>query len=90
MSNLKQYNMNTEQFLKEIKGSKFENDLDANNTMARYNLIVSIRDCKLFSKGLKPHRNWKITDVKRYFNVKGNADTIAQKLEQYKVVLNEN
>jgi hypothetical protein len=82
--------MNYEQFLTEIKGSIFEHDLNANNTMARYNLIVSIRDCKLFSKGLKPHRNWKITDVKRYFNLKGNIDTIAQKLEQYKVVLNEN
>jgi hypothetical protein len=82
--------MNYEQFLTEIKGSKFQTDLESNKTMTQYNLIVSIRDCKLFSKGLKPHRNWKITDVKRYFNVKGNADTIAQKLEQYKVVLNEN
>jgi hypothetical protein len=51
------------------------------------NLIKSIRDCKLYSKGIKPHRMWKISDVKWYFGVKGDAGKIAEVLEQYKTLL---
>ena len=86
--------MNKEQFLKEIKGTQFEADfgnaLNINNTetsMAYWNLIVSIRDCKLYSKGIKINRFFKITDVKKYFGVKGGALDISEKLEQYKAVL---
>lgn len=86
--------MNTEQFLKEIKGTQFEadfgNELNVNGaamSKAYWNLILSIRDCKLYSKGIKPHRFWKITHVKAYFGVKGGAQVIAEKLEQYKAVL---
>ncbi len=86
--------MKMEQFLKEIKGTAFEadfaNELNVNGaamSRAYWNLILSIRDCKLYSKGIKPHRFWKITDVKAYFGVKGNAQGIAEKLEQYKAVL---
>jgi hypothetical protein len=86
--------MNKEQFLKEIKGTQFEvdfgNELNVNGapmSRAYWNLIISIRDCSLYSKGIKPHRNWKITNVKWYFGVKGSAITIAEKLEQYRAVL---
>jgi hypothetical protein len=86
--------MKKEQFLKEIKGTQFEadfgNELNVNGaptSKAYWNLILSIRDCKLYSKGIKPHRNWKITDVKWYFGVKGGAQVIAEKLEQYRGVL---
>lgn len=86
--------MNKEQFLKEIKGTQFEvdfgNELNVNGapiSRAYWNLILSIRDCKLYSKGIKPHRNWKITDVKCYFGVKGSAQVIAEKLEQYRELL---
>jgi hypothetical protein len=34
---------------------------------AYYNLLVTIRDLNLYSKGLLPHRHWKITPVKKYF-----------------------
>ena len=88
--------MNEEQFLKEIKGTQFEadfgNDLSVNGapmSRAYWNLIVSIRDCKLYSKGIKPHRFWKITHVKAYFGVKGNAEAIAQKLSQYQEFLTQ-
>lgn len=47
-----------------------------------YNLLVSIRDVKLYSKGLKPHRGWQIGDVKRYFGIKGNVLKIIDQLEQ--------
>ena len=55
--------------------------------MGYYNLLVSIRDCKLYSKGIKPHRNWKITDVKNYFGIKGNAIELYTQLEEIKNLL---
>ena len=86
--------MKKETFLKEIKGTQFEADFGnglnvngAETSRAYWNLILSIRDCKLYSKGIKPHRFWKITDVKRYFGVKGGADIITETLEQYKLVM---
>ena len=86
--------MKKETFLKQIKGTQFEadlsNDLNVNGaptSKAYWNLILSIRDCKLYSKGIKINRFWKITDVKTYFGVKGNAQAIAEKLEQYRGVL---
>jgi hypothetical protein len=86
--------MNKEQFLKEIKGTQFEADFGkelnvngAPTSKAYWNLILSIRDCKLYSKGIKINRFWKINDVKTYFGVKGNAQVIAEKLEQYRGVL---
>lgn len=51
-----------------------------------YNLILSIRDVKLYDKGLKPHRYWKISDVKNYFGVKGSANKIANQLEELKEI----
>ena len=81
-------------FLKAIKGTKFEADFGSQMSVngspmshAYWNLIVSIRDCKLYSKGIKPHRAWKISDVKWYFGVKGNANQIAERLEQYRDLL---
>lgn len=47
-----------------------------------YNLILSKRDCILYSKGLKPHPNWKIMDVKRYFGIKGSASEMAEQLSE--------
>ena len=54
------------------------------NPMPRgyWNLICSIRDVSLYSKGIKPNRMWKISDVKYYFNVKGNAKTIETYLRE--------
>lgn len=40
-------------------------------SIAYYNLVVSIRDVKLFSKGIVPHRNWRLRNVKQYFGIKG-------------------
>jgi hypothetical protein len=88
--------MEMEKFLKEIKGTQFESDFGnelnvngAQTSRAYWNLIISIRDCKLYSAGIKPHRAWKISDVKWYFGVKGNAVQIAQKLKEYKDLITE-
>ena len=47
-----------------------------------WNLILSKRDCSLYSKGIKPHRHWKITDVKKYFGIKGSASEMAIQLDE--------
>ena len=66
---------------------KFLQDAKANQQMAMFNLICSKRDVKLWAKGIKPHRRWKISDVKWYFGMNGNAETLATKLDTlYKVI----
>ena len=42
-----------------------------------YNLMVTKRDVNLYLHGLKPHRGWKIADVKAYFGLKGGKQKIA-------------
>lgn len=88
--------MKLEQMIKAINGTKFQADLGKTINVnggvmpvGYWNLIISIRDCKLYSKGLKPHRNWKISDVKWYFGVKGNTQSIAEVLEKYKTLLTQ-
>lgn len=56
-------------------------------SLGYWNLICSIRDVKLFSHGVKIHRLWKFTDVKKYFGVKGDAHKIAQQLEELKELM---
>ena len=88
--------MKLEQMIKAINGTQFQADLGKSikvNTgqmpVGYWNLITSIRDVKLYSHGIKPHRMWKITDVKWYFGVKGNAQQIAEVLEKYKHLLTQ-
>ena len=49
-----------------------------------YNLVVSIRDVKLFISRMKPHRHWKFNDTKKYFGLKGNKHKVLEQLEQLK------
>jgi len=66
---------------------KFLQDAKTNQQMAMYNLICSKRDVKLWAKGIKPNRHWKISDVKWYFGMNGNAETLSTKLDTlYKVI----
>ena len=63
------------QFEKDLK-----QDLSVNgkaSSKGMWNLIVSKRDLGLWSKiGMKPNRHWKVTDVKKYFGLKGNKHKI--------------
>jgi hypothetical protein len=78
-------------FIQELSDEKAVFNLNGVSTSrAYYNLIVSIRDVRLYSIGLKPHRGWKITDVKKYFGVKGDAKSIHAQLESIKNLLNQN
>jgi len=63
--------------------TQFETDLEKDmsinggaSSKGMYNLIVSKRDLALWKRGMKPNRHWKVTDVKRYFGLKGNKDKI--------------
>lgn len=49
-----------------------------------YNLCITIRDLKLWQKGLKPHRNYRLKDVKSYFGLTGSAKTMCDRLEAFR------
>ena len=68
---------------------QFLKDAKTNNQMAMYNLITSKSAVKLWTKGIKPNRHWKITDVKNYFGMNGNAETLLEKLKVLHKVIKE-
>ena len=77
---LRQLKVGTDtQFIEDFNRSTNLNGAKSN--IATWNLIVTRRDVKLYQVGMKPHRGWKITDVKNYFGIKGNKDVIVEKIE---------
>ena len=65
----------------EINGDcQFFSDLTGNPTMARYNLIVVKGQLQLYSKGIKPNRHFRLKDIKRYFGITGNTETLITKI----------
>ena len=71
-----------------LANTQFEIDLQnginingVNSSRGYYNLIVSIRDVKLHKLGIKPRRGFKISDVKKYFGIKGNVFNVLEELE---------
>jgi hypothetical protein len=47
-----------------------------------WNLLCSVRDLTMFCKhGMKPHRHWRLKDVKAYFGISGNKEKILAQLE---------
>ncbi len=78
---MKQVNMNEDcQFLQDLKD---------NQKMAIWNLITSIGGVKLWTKGIKPNRHWKISQVKTYFGLKGNAESVYEQLETLNEICKE-
>ena len=68
---------------------RFLQDVETNQKLAYYNLITSKGAVKLWTKGIKPNRHWRITDVKNYFGMNGNAETLLTKLETLLTVIRE-
>tara|TARA_R110001583_G_scaffold192070_1_gene358212 strand:- start:294 stop:548 length:255 start_codon:yes stop_codon:yes gene_type:complete len=71
---------------------KFLKDLEDNSTnvnLGMYNLICSKRDLQLYCKGIKPHRNWKISSVKEYFGIGGNKQDLSNNLDLLYKILTE-
>jgi hypothetical protein len=62
-------------------------ETETNVNKGMYNLILSIRDVSLYTKGLKPSRQWKFNDVKKYFGVKGTAIQVLEQLKAIKETL---
>ena len=67
----------------------FLKDLQDNQQMAMWNLVTSKGAVKLWTKGIKPNRNWKISDVKWYFGMNGSAEVLHSKLVKLHEVLTE-
>ena len=77
-----------------INGIQFVKDLNKQINyngqqipLAYYNLVVSIRDVKIFCSGMKITRSWKLTDVKNYFGIKGNKERVLKTLESYRDII---
>ena len=98
----KQKNMNNAITINEMRSivtSQFFSDLtdvekminvnSAPMSLGYWNLICSIRDVKLFSKGIRINRHWKFNDVKKYFGLKGDAHKIADQLEELKDLMHD-
>jgi len=76
--------------------TQFEQDLKQDmsinggaSSKGMYNLVVSKRDLGLWKIGMKPNRHWKVSDVKKYFGLKGSKekiyDDICKMVEEHKV-----
>ena len=69
------------------KECKFLKDIESSSTAFMgtnrgiYNLLNTIGALKLWTKGIKPSRQFKIRNVKLYFGITGNAETLLYKLE---------
>lgn len=70
------------------QGTQFMRDLETpikingnDSLRGYYNLVISIRDVNLFCAGMKPHRFWRLKDVKEYFGITGNKQTVLEHLE---------
>ena len=66
---------------------KFLKDIESSSTAFMgtnrgiYNLLNTIGALNLWTKGIKPSRQFKIRNVKLYFGITGNAETLLYKLE---------
>lgn len=72
---------------------QFLKDLETPNPVNKgiYNLMITRRDLSLYIKGIKPHRHWKISEVKKYFGINGNKETLLNKINLlHEVVLGNN
>jgi len=82
------------QFFKDL--TTFENS-QRNYNLGIYNLAICIRDVemyskfgmKLYCKGIKPNRKWRITPVKKYFGMTGHREVLLEKLQRLREIINE-
>ena len=74
------------QFIKDL--TSMDNS-QRNYNLGMWNLSLSIRDLKLYCKGIKPHRRWKIPPVKKYFGMTGHKEVLLEKLHRLNEIINE-
>ena len=83
---------NINELIEKIENTQFYKDLQNEKKTPTnrgwYNLIVSIRDLGLWKIGMKPHRNWRVTDVKKYFGLKGrDKEKLYKTLIEYRDII---
>ena len=49
--------------------------------IAYYNACIERRNLKLWESGMKPTRNWYVSDVKNYYGIKGNKTKLVSQIE---------
>ena len=73
------------EFMRDLVSFTYSDNLLVNRGF--YNLIVTIRDLKLVLVGIRPHRNFKLRDVKRYFGINGSAKKILERLLEIREII---
>ena len=69
--------MNITPFEQSIKNNETININGEDVPIAYWNLIITKRDLSMWCKfGMKPHRHWKVSDVKKHFDIKGSKETL--------------
>ena len=71
------------------KDCKFMHDLTNNAQLARYNLIIVKGQLTLYSQGIKPSRHFRLKDIKHYFGITGNLESITNKIDAINGVVEE-
>ena len=57
---------------------------------ALWNLACTKRDLSLWAKcGIKPHRHWRVKDVKAYFGITGTRETLLERLLEIQAAVDE-
>jgi len=87
MQNKTIVNMNEDcQFIKDLE--KQTNQIEGAK-FALYNLAVCVGQVKMFSKGIKPSRHWRLKDVKNYFGLSGGTNKVLAQLEQLQTIIKD-
>ena len=74
------------QFIKDL--TSMDNS-QRNYNLGIWHLSLCIRDLKLYCKGIKPNRKWRITPVKKYFGMTGSKGVLLEKLDRLQEIINE-
>tara|TARA_R100000231_G_scaffold127747_1_gene98625 strand:+ start:438 stop:734 length:297 start_codon:yes stop_codon:yes gene_type:complete len=87
MQNKTIVNMNEDcQFIRDLE--KQSNQIDGAK-FALYNLALCVGQVKMFSKGIKPSRHWRLKDVKNYFGLSGGTNKVLAQLEQLQTIIKD-
>ena len=71
------------QFLKDVNGAENFGGM----SKGLWNLAVCKGQVKLFSKGIKPTKNWRLKDVKNYFGLSGGTNKVLAQLTQLQAII---
>ena len=74
------------QFIRDLEN---QTNAQGATNFALYNLAVCVGQVKLFNKGIKPSRHWRLKDVKSYFGLSGGTNKILAQLEQLQTIIND-